>query len=92
MVMTMNKNTSYDSNFNFTIKPEQFTQLIEAIFDGKYSWTCILILRFAGYNPLLYIPHRTYNRLLKENNQPQHNKVAAIQLSNSVVGRKHSKI
>ena len=30
----------------------------------------------AGYNPLHYIPYRTYNRLLKENSQanksPQH--------------------
>ena len=30
---------------------------------------CLLILRFAGYNPLHYIPHRTYNRLMKDNCQ-----------------------
>ncbi|WP_421655038.1 HetP family heterocyst commitment protein [Leptothermofonsia sp. ETS-13] len=47
---------------------EQFTQVIEAILAGKYSWACVLILRFAGYNPLHYIPYRTYNRLVKENN------------------------
>ncbi len=46
---------------------EQFTQVIEAILDGKYSWACLLILRFAGYNPLHYIPYRTFNRLVKEN-------------------------
>ncbi|MCL6436111.1 MAG: HetP family heterocyst commitment protein [Leptolyngbyaceae cyanobacterium HOT.MB2.61] len=46
---------------------EQFTQVIEAILAGKYSWACVLILRFAGYNPLHYIPYRTYNRLVKEN-------------------------
>ena len=46
---------------------EQFAQVIEAILAGKYSWACLLILRFAGYNPLHYIPYRTFNRLLKEN-------------------------
>ena len=46
---------------------EQFTQVVEAILEGKYSWACVLILRFAGYNPLHYIPYRTYNRLLKDN-------------------------
>jgi hypothetical protein len=48
---------------------EQFTQIVDAILDGKYSWACVLILRFAGYNPLHYIPYRTYNRLMKENPQ-----------------------
>lgn len=51
------------------MSPEQFTQVVDAILAGKYSWACVLILRFAGYNPLHYIPYRTYNRLLKENNQ-----------------------
>jgi hypothetical protein len=51
--------------------PEQFTQVIEAILAGKYSWACVLILRFAGYNPLHYIPYRTYNRLQKEHEQAQ---------------------
>ncbi|MFW6358558.1 MAG: HetP family heterocyst commitment protein [Chroococcales cyanobacterium] len=45
---------------------EQFEQVVEAILDGKYSWACVLILRFAGYNPLHYIPYRTYNRLQKK--------------------------
>jgi hypothetical protein len=51
------------------MSPEQFTQVIEAILAGKYSWACVLILRFAGYNPLHYIPYRTYNRLQKEHEQ-----------------------
>jgi predicted MPP superfamily phosphohydrolase len=51
------------------IKPEQFSQVAEAISSGRYSWACVLILRFAGYNPLHYIPYRTYSRLLKENRQ-----------------------
>lgn len=46
---------------------EQLAPIIEAIIDGKYSWACVLLLRLAGYNPLHYIPYRTYNRLLKEN-------------------------
>ncbi|MCU0569793.1 MAG: HetP family heterocyst commitment protein [Oculatellaceae cyanobacterium Prado106] len=48
---------------------EQFTQVVEAILDGRYSWACVLILRFAGYNPLHYIPHRTYRRLMRENSR-----------------------
>jgi hypothetical protein len=50
-----------------SMEPEQFNQVIEAILEGKYSWACVLILRFAGYNPLHYIPYRTYNRLSKDN-------------------------
>jgi hypothetical protein len=48
---------------------EQFNQVVEAISLGHYSWACVLILRFAGYNPVHFIPYRTYSRLLKENNQ-----------------------
>jgi hypothetical protein len=48
---------------------EQFTQVVDAILEGKYSWACVLILRFAGYNPLHYIPYRTYNRLMKEHSE-----------------------
>ncbi len=57
------------SNLDKKINPEQFDQVVEAILAGKYSWACVLLLRFAGYNPLHYIPYRTYNRLLKENSQ-----------------------
>jgi len=46
---------------------EQFAQIVDAIILGRYSWACLLILRFAGYNPLHYIPYRTYNRLIKNN-------------------------
>lgn len=46
---------------------EQLNQVIEAIISGKYSWACVLILRFSGYNPLQYMPYRTYNRLIKQN-------------------------
>lgn len=55
------------SKLNHSIHPEQFDQVVEAILAGKYSWACVLMLRFSGYNPLHYIPYRTYNRLLKEN-------------------------
>lgn len=51
---------------NRAMTPEQFVQVVDAILAGKYSWACVLILRFAGYNPLHYIPYRTYNRLMKE--------------------------
>ena len=57
------------SNMGKKMNPEQFDQIVEAILGGKYSWACVLLLRFAGYNPLHYIPYRTYNRLLKENSK-----------------------
>ncbi|MFB2975792.1 HetP family heterocyst commitment protein, partial [Microseira sp. BLCC-F43] len=44
---------------------EQFEQVVEAIRNEKYAWACVLILRFAGYNPLHYIPYRTYNWIVK---------------------------
>ncbi len=48
---------------------KQIEEVIKAIIAGKYSWACVLILRFNGYDPLHYIPYRTYIRLLKENYQ-----------------------
>jgi len=61
--------TGNSSKLDQKIKPEQLDRVVEAILAGKYSWACVLMLRFAGYNPLHYIPYRTYNRLLKENSQ-----------------------
>ncbi len=58
-----------NSKFNKAISPEQLNQIVEAILAGKYSWACFLLLRCMGYNPLHYIPYRTYNRLVKENCQ-----------------------
>ncbi|MGK7898406.1 MAG: HetP family heterocyst commitment protein [Xenococcus sp. (in: cyanobacteria)] len=56
-----------ESKLDRVMTAEQFDQIVEAIISGKYSWACVLILRFAGYNPLHYIPYRTYNRLTKDN-------------------------
>ncbi|WP_016949990.1 HetP family heterocyst commitment protein [Anabaena sp. PCC 7108] len=61
--------SSSQTNFQNAITPEELNQIIETIADGKYSWACVLILRFIGYNPLHYIPQRTYSRLMKENSQ-----------------------
>ena len=61
----MNKELSYYTKPDNFMTEEQFEQVVEAILNGKYSWACVLILRFAGYNPLHYIPYRTYNRLTK---------------------------
>ena len=58
-----------NQKFNQTLSTEQLNQIIEAILAGKYSWACVLLLRCSGYNPLHYIPYRTYNRLVKENCQ-----------------------
>ncbi|MCC5639716.1 HetP family heterocyst commitment protein [Nostoc sp. CHAB 5844] len=49
------------------INTEQVEQIVKAIIAGKYSWACVLMLRFSGYNPIDYIPYRTYIRLLKNN-------------------------
>ncbi len=62
--MTVSRSSS--SQRNKVMTPEQFKQVVEAITEGRYSWACVLILRFAGYNPIHFIPHRTYSRLLKE--------------------------
>ena len=55
------------SKLDKAMDPEQFDQIVDAILAGKYSWACILILRFAGYNPLHYMPYRTYIRVMKDN-------------------------
>ncbi|MBW4645359.1 MAG: HetP family heterocyst commitment protein [Goleter apudmare HA4340-LM2] len=49
------------------IETEQLEQIIKAVLAGKYSWACVLFLHFVGYNPIKYIPYRTYIRLLKNN-------------------------
>lgn len=54
-----------------TMDLEQFDAIVKAIVEGRYSWACVLILRFAGYNPAHYIPYRTYKRLIKENRRRQ---------------------
>ncbi|HIK05279.1 MAG TPA: HetP family heterocyst commitment protein [Trichormus sp. M33_DOE_039] len=61
------QNTNYHSQNVKKINNEQIEQIIKAIIAGKYSWACVLLLRFSGYNPMEYIPYRTYIRLLKNN-------------------------
>ncbi|ACK67239.1 heterocyst differentiation protein [Rippkaea orientalis PCC 8801] len=64
----MNRRFSNESGkTDKVMKEEQFEEIVAAILNGKYSWACVLILKFAGYNPLHYIPYRTYNRLIKDN-------------------------
>ena len=65
-IMSQNFN-DYNSSVHKKIKTEQIEQIIKAIISGKYSWACVLVLQFAGYNPMDYIPYRTYIRLLKTN-------------------------
>ena len=59
---------------------EEFNEIVTAIVVGKYSWACVLILRVAGYNPLHYLPYRTYKRLVKDNS-PRRQKSHEIQKS-----------
>ncbi|RCJ14930.1 hypothetical protein A6S26_09750 [Nostoc sp. ATCC 43529] len=58
-------NEGLNKKFNFT--HQELEEIIKAVRDGKYSWACLLMLRFSGYNPLEYIPSRTYIRLMKRN-------------------------
>jgi hypothetical protein len=53
-------------NIDRVIEPEHFDEIITAILDAKYSWACVLILRFAGQCPCDYIPERTYRRIARE--------------------------
>lgn len=64
--------THHAYSLDRVMQPEQFNQVLDAILAGKYSWACVLILRFAGYNPLHYIPYRTYNRIVKDNRDRGH--------------------
>lgn len=68
----MNYHMSSQKSVQNTLTSEQLNQVIEAITDGRYSWACVLILRFVGHNPLHFIPQRTYSRLMKENKQVSH--------------------
>ncbi|MDJ0599950.1 MAG: HetP family heterocyst commitment protein [Crocosphaera sp.] len=72
---------------------QQFEEIVGAIVAGKYSWACVLILQTAGYNPLHYIPYRTYNRLIKDNCLNKSNqkvKSAQKQSSNQVKSAQQS--
>ncbi|HEY9658909.1 MAG TPA: HetP family heterocyst commitment protein, partial [Allocoleopsis sp.] len=71
MVQNLHDSKKPEQQSARTMNSEQFTCIVEAIVEGKYSWACVLILRFAGYNPAHYIPYRTYKRLLKENRRKQ---------------------
>ncbi|MEA5619769.1 HetP family heterocyst commitment protein [Cronbergia sp. UHCC 0137] len=64
--MTQNFANSNTANGK-KINTDEVEEIIKAIICGKYSWACVLILRFSGYNPMDYIPYRTYIRLLKNN-------------------------
>lgn len=54
---------------------KQFEEIIKAILDRQYSWACVLMLQFHGYEPLNYIPYRTYIRLFKKNYQLDREKI-----------------
>ncbi|MEY2983569.1 MAG: hypothetical protein RLZZ568_186 [Cyanobacteriota bacterium] len=49
------------------VNEKQLDEIVGAILAGRYSWACVLVLKFTGYNPLHYIPYRTYHRIVKDN-------------------------
>jgi hypothetical protein len=59
--------SSHTNSRDKIINDQQLDEVVSAILAGKYSWACVLILKFAGYNPLHYIPYRTYHRIVKDN-------------------------
>ncbi|MBD2346807.1 HetP family heterocyst commitment protein [Anabaena subtropica] len=63
----MHQQDIYNSQNVKKINNEQVDQIVKSIIAGKYSWACVLLLRYSGYNPIDYIPYRTYIRLLKNN-------------------------
>ncbi|GET36670.1 HetP family heterocyst commitment protein [Microseira wollei] len=82
----MNKQFSSDNTLDKFLTDEQFEQVVEAIRQEKYAWACVLIFRFAGYNPLHYIPYRTYKFILKatgQKRQSHQNKPDSIARVNS---------
>jgi hypothetical protein len=80
-----NNSYSPDSQLNKTMSNEQFNQVVDAILSGKYSWACLLILRFSGYNPLHYIPYRTYNRLMKTNCEQTTSKIQPLSSNSKLI-------
>ena len=82
----MYRNYNSDSQLTKTMTEEQFDRVVGAIVSGKYSWACLLILRFAGYNPLHYIPHRTYNRLMKSYREHKFDRVEEISVNRKNCG------
>jgi hypothetical protein len=78
------QNSNNKQQFDRAMAPEQFEQLIEAILAGKYSWACVLILRFAGYNPLHYIPYRTYNRIIKDNTPKKERRSKSVEATENL--------
>ncbi|NET36659.1 MAG: HetP family heterocyst commitment protein [Cyanothece sp. SIO1E1] len=73
-------NSFDDNNLNKlkAMSTEELNQILDAILMGKYSWACVLMLRFADFDPLSYVPYRTYARILKENRQ---NNVSKLSIS-----------
>ena len=69
MTINFEKKTSQTVNpdsLSQSLSEDQFSQVLSAIIDGKYSWACALLLRFTGHDPRNYLPYRTYIRLIKE--------------------------
>ena len=81
--------SSSSSQLDRVMTCEQFEQVVDAILSGKYSWACVLILRFAGYNPLHYIPYRTYNRLMKQ--AKVNSKSATTKINSTIIEQKPQK-
>lgn len=81
--MERNISSSSGSQLDRAMTSDQFEQVVDAILSGKYSWACVLILRFAGYNPLHYIPYRTYNRLMKQ--ARANNKLSGRQVNSNLL-------
>ena len=83
----MYSKSNSDSQLSKAMTKEQFDRVVDAILSGKYSWACLLILRFSGYNPLHYIPYRTYNRLMKANREPKVQQLSSVRGKSALEGK-----
>jgi hypothetical protein len=87
----MHFNSSDPSERSKAMSEANFARIVGAITEGKYSWACVLILQSAGYNPLHYIPYRTYNRLMKSNAAGRDKKQLSRAQSGSSCGTERSR-
>jgi hypothetical protein len=54
MGMAFATTTNYSETNIKAVSPDQFDQVVKAILEGKYSWACVLMLQFVGYDPAHY--------------------------------------
>ena len=61
----MNSQFAYsNTKVDKAMSPEQFTQIVEAILAGKYSWACLLLLVMCDCSSSSHLVRLTSNRIV----------------------------